>query len=262
MAGIKQSFCLQCFYKAGMDAPRLLGEAARIGYKAVEIWARQNEPIALDDLARMAGDAGLAISSMCGTASLTAGFNNPDIHSRLFDELSESIELAAKHHIPGLIVFSGNREGRDDEKSVDVCAEGLRRAMPLAEKKGVNVNMELLNSKRDHGDYQCDHTAWGIKVCKAVKSPRTKLLYDIYHMQIMEGDIIATIRENIKYIGHFHTAGNPGRGPLDETQELYYPAICRAIAESGYSGYVGQEFEGLESPIEELRKAFKACQVG
>ncbi len=262
MGRVKQSFCLRCYYREGASVPKLLKDAKAIGYAAVEIWDRLGEPVPFDSLAEMAAAAGLVIASMAGPhGTLRKGFNNPAEHGRLADEISASIELAAKHRIPGLIVFSGNREGRDDEKSIEVCAEGLRKVIKLAEAKGVNLNMELLNSKRDHPDYQCDHTEWGVRVCKAVGSPRMKLLYDIYHMQIMEGDVIATIRENIQYIGHFHTAGNPGRGPLDERQELYYPAICRAIADAGYGLYMGHEFEGEGEPAELLRAAYKVCDV-
>jgi hydroxypyruvate isomerase len=125
----------------------------------------------------------------------------------------------------------------------------------------VNLNMELLNSKVNHPDYQCDHTAWGVRVCQAVGSPRAKLLYDIYHMQIMEGDLIRTITDNIRYVGHFHTAGNPGRGPLDETQEIYYPAVMRAIADAGYDLYVGHEFGCKGDPLEALQAAYRVCDV-
>jgi hydroxypyruvate isomerase len=262
MPKLKQSFCLQCFHREGADVAQLLRGAGEIGYAAVEMWARQDEPVPLDEFVNMAREAGLAVASMCGHATLRRGFNNPDNHAALADEVAESIDLAARYGIPGLICFSGLREGRDDERSIDVCARGLKRVVKLAEEKGVNLNLELLNSKRDHPDYQCDHTAWGVRVCKAVDSPRMKLLYDIYHMQIMEGDIIATIRESAAYIGHFHTAGNPGRGPLDETQELNYSAICRAIVDSGYNLYVGQEFWGEGEPLELLRAAFRTCDVG
>jgi len=261
MSRIKQSFCLSCFYKEGVSVPQLLKDARKIGYAAVEIWGREDEPVGFEDLVDMAADAGLVIASMAGHGTLRSGLNNPDNHSRIADELAVSIDLAVKYKIPGLICFSGNREGRGDEEGIEACARGLARVIKLAESAGVNLNLELLNSKRDHPDYHCDHTAWGVKVCKAINSPRAKLLYDIYHMQIMEGDIITTVRENIQYIGHFHTAGNPGRGPLDDTQELYYPAICRAIADAGYQYYMGQEFEGPGDAAKLLADAHKVCSV-
>lgn len=262
MARIKQSFCLGCFYRDGMDVAKLLEDAKRIGYAAVEIWDRLDEPVSFEELVKMAADAGLVIASTNGQhGTLRKGFNDPANHSLLVDEVSASIEAASKNRIPNLTVFSGNREGRDDAKGIEACVTGLARVAKLAESTGVNLNMELLNSKRNHPDYQCDHTAWGVQVVTAVGSPRVQLLYDIYHMQIMEGDVIATIRENIAHIGHFHTPGNPGRGPLDESQELYYPAICRAIAEAGYQGYVGHEFEGEGDPVKLLKAAYGVCNV-
>ena len=164
---------------------------------------------------------------------------------------------------PGLITFSGNRyEGLSDEEGIDIIAEGLSRVTKAAEEKGINLCLELLNSKVNHPDYQCDSTAWGVEVCKRVNSPRAKLLYDIYHMQIMEGDIIRTLQDNIEYIGHFHTAGNPGRHDLDEEQEINYPPIMQAIAETGYALYVGHEFIPKSDPIEGLRAAAQLCDVG
>jgi hydroxypyruvate isomerase len=259
MAKLRQSFCLPMFFKEGMKLDALLKKAKAVGYAAVEIWHRDNAPFA--ELLELAAKHGLRIASMCGAKSLSDGLNNPANHNSIADELHASIEIAKQHNIPGVIAFSGNRHGRDDESSIAVCAEGLRKVARAAESAGVNVNMELLNSKRDHHDYQCDHTAWGVKVCEAVNSPRVKLLYDIYHMAIMEGDLIATITENIKHIGHFHTAGNPGRGPLDDTQEICYPAVCRAIASTGYDLFIGHEFKPEADPVSALRAAFKTCNL-
>jgi hydroxypyruvate isomerase len=148
-----------------------------------------------------------------------------------------------------------------DEEGAVNTAEGLKRVAGVAEQKGVTLILELLNSKVDHKDYQCDHTAWGVQVVRAVNSPRVKLLYDIYHMQIMEGDIIRTIRDNINYIGHFHTAGNPGRHDMDDTQELNYPPIMRAIAATNYDGYVGHEFIPKGDPMEAIRVTYQMCDV-
>ncbi|MBN1808119.1 MAG: sugar phosphate isomerase/epimerase [Planctomycetes bacterium] len=259
MSRIKQSFCLPLFLDRGLSVDETVCRASEVGYAAVEIWQRAEAPF--DELVDATREHGLRIASMCGHGTLTEGLNNPGNHGRIRDELYASIELAAGLDIPGVIVFSGNRNGRDDDESVDVCAEGIAPVMKFAEEKAVNLNMELLNSRRDHPGYQCDHTGWGVRFCKAVDSSRCKLLYDIYHMAIMEGDIIQTIRDNIAHIGHFHTAGNPGRGPLDENQELCYPAICRAIADAGYDLYVGHEFQFEGDPAAHLKAAFDTCNV-
>jgi hydroxypyruvate isomerase len=163
--------------------------------------------------------------------------------------------------IPNLICFSGRRAGLGDAEGAEITAEGLRRVAPAAEAAGVTLVLELLNSKIDHPDYQCDHTRWGAEVCRMVSSPRVKLLYDIYHMQVMEGDIIGTLRRHNDLIGHYHTAGVPGRHEIDGTQELNYPAILRAIAATGYSGYVGQEFLPQGDPGMALKAALDLCDV-
>jgi len=258
MARINQSFCLGLYHR-DISLGDLLAKAKEIGFAAVEIWGRHDAPF--DELIELAPGSGLRIASMIGHQSLADGLNNPANHDRIEDELAESIELAAKHDIPGLICFSGNRRDEPDDEAVDICADALRRSAPLAEKHRVNLNVELLNSRRNHPGYQCDHTEWGVRLCEAVGSPRVKLLYDIYHMQIMVGDLIETIRANIAHIGHFHTAGNPGRGPLGDDQEIYYPAVMRAVAESGYELYVGHEFRSEGDPVEALREAFGVCDV-
>ncbi|MGD2175315.1 MAG: TIM barrel protein [Candidatus Brocadiaceae bacterium] len=259
MGRINQSYCMPCFLKEGIELEELIRGSKEIGYAAFEIWHRGQAPFG--EMVELARKYDMRIASMSGQRSLTDGLNDPDNHGRIADEVHESIKIAAQHDIPGLIVFSGNRDGRDDEESIEVCAAGLRRVVEAAEKAGVNLNMELLNSKVNHPGYQCDHTHWGVRVCEAVGSPRVKLLYDIYHMAIMEGDLIRTIRDNIEHIGHFHTAGNPGRGPLDENQEIYYPAVCRAIADTGYVLYVGHEFGVQGDPLEALADAYETCDV-
>jgi len=197
---------------------------------------------------------------MIGHTSLPDGLNKRSTHDRIEEELKTSINIAARCDIPGLICFSGNRQPYQSEvEAIEAVADGLRRVAPYAEHKGVNLNLELLNSKVNHAGYQCDHTDWGVAVCERVNSPRVKLLYDIYHMQIMEGDVIRTIRENIRWIGHFHTAGNPGRNDMDDTQELNYTGICRAIAATGYDLYVGHEFRPKGDPIAALRQTFMTC---
>jgi hydroxypyruvate isomerase len=233
---------------------KLFATAAEIGYAAVEMWHRDET---FEDEVADARKHDLAFASMCGHQSIEKGLNDPVEHDRIEAELHESIDVAARVGIPGVICFSGNRrDDLSDEQGIENCVAGLRRIAPYAEEKGVNLNMELLNSKVSHPRYQCDHTAWGVAVCEQVDSPRVKLLYDIYHMQIMEGDIIRTIRDNIQWIGHFHTAGVPGRHDCDETQELYYPAIARAIAETGYDLFVGHEFRPVGDPMDALRKTF------
>ena len=254
---MKQSFCSPCFTSKTIDFDAVCAAAAKIGFSAVEWWRRDGT---FPELVATAKKHGLVVASMCGHASISSGLNDPAQHDRIEAELRESIALAAQHGIPNLICFSGERrDGQSDTEAIDVCAAGLKRVMPLAEEAGINLNMELLNSKVDHPGYQCDHTAWGVAVCKAVGSPRAKLLYDIYHMQIMEGDVIRTIREHIEHIGHFHTAGNPGRHDLDDQQELRYPAICRAIRETGYDGYLAHEFSPKGDRLAALKAAFDEC---
>lgn len=253
MGKIKQSFAWWCFARGGVDPNRLIEAAAEIGYASIEMLPQEHW-----DKVR---EKGMKIAIIGGHGTLTDGLNRRENHSRIEEEILKNLELAKKYEIPGLICFSGNRRGLSDEEGAEITAEGLRRVAKAAEEAGVNLCLELLNSKVDHPDYQCDHTAWGVKVCQKVGSPRVKLLYDIYHMQIMEGDLIRTIRNNIQYIGHFHTAGNPGRRDMDETQEIYYPAVMRAIAETGYNLYVGHEFIPKGDPIEALRKAYETCRV-
>ena len=232
-------------------------DAASIGYKAIELW---EIPPEIDEIIEMAQRNGLVVASMSGHASLPDGLNKRSNHDRIEAELRVSIDIAAEHGVPGLICFSGNRQPHMTEiEAIEAVADGLRRVAPYAEEKGVNLNLELLNSKVDHPGYQCDHTAWGVAVCERVNSPRVKLLYDIYHMQIMEGDIISTIRDNLKWIGHFHTAGVPGRFDLDDEQELNYRAICKAIAATDYDLYVGHEFKPKGDFSVAMRDAFEIC---
>jgi len=254
---IKQSLCYPMFKPADMSLDDLFKAGAEIGYAAVELWTRGPD---FEEVVETAHKYGLVVASMSGHDSLPDGLNKRSNHDRIEAELRESIDIAAKHGIPGLICFSGNRQPFQTEiEAIEAVADGFKRIAPYAEEKGVNLNMELLNSKVDHPGYQCDHTAWGVAVCERVDSPRVKLLYDIYHMQIMEGDIIRTIRDNVKWIGHFHTAGNPGRNDMDDTQEMNYAGICRAIARTGYPYYVGHEFKPKGDLIEALRLAFVLC---
>ncbi len=189
-------------------------------------------------------------------------FNRVEHHDTLVEIYEPLITASAEAGFDKVICFSGNRDGMDDEEGLKNCATGLKRLMKLCEDKGVTLCMELLNSKVNHKDYMCDHTAWGVELCKAIGSERFKLLYDIYHMQIMEGDVIHTIQDSHDYLAHYHTGGVPGRHEIDETQELYYPAIVRAIQETGYTGYVGQEFiPAREDKIASLRQGVEICTV-
>ncbi|TAL41791.1 MAG: hydroxypyruvate isomerase [Chitinophagaceae bacterium] len=206
-------------------------------------------------------------SSMCNGAeiSLTKGWNDKQYHSALIKNYTDHIELVAKAGYKNLICFSGNRNGMDDETGWKNCVEGLKQVIGLAEKKAVIIHMELLNSKVDHKDQMCDRTPWGVELVKRLGSPNFKLLYDIYHMQIDEGDVIRTIKDNHQYIGHYHTAGVPGRHEINESQELYYPAIMEAILKTGFNDYVAQEFISTGKDNEEkelaLKDAVRRCDV-
>jgi hydroxypyruvate isomerase len=252
MTKIRQTFAWWAFSQGVEDPISLLRAAREIGYEGVELLPRE-----LWDAAR---EAGLTIATE-GVGSLTEGLNRREHHDEIEAEALRKLELAEQYDIPNLIVFSGNRAGLSDEQGALNTAEGLRRLAPAAEARGVTLVLELLNSKVDHVDYQCDHTAWGVLVMNLVGSEHVKLLYDIYHMQIMEGDIIRTLRDNIDHIGHVHTAGNPGRHDLDEAQELNYPPIMRALREAGYTGMVGQEFSPKGDPLAALRTAYRLCDV-
>ena len=257
---IQQSICYPLFKPADLPLDALFATAAEIGYAAVELWGRGDD---FDEVMQLAQQHNLAVASMSGHGSLADGLNKRSNHERIEAELRRSIDIAAAHGVPGLICFSGNRQPHQSEiEAIEATADGLRRVAPYAEEKGINLNLELLNSKVDHPGYQCDHTAWGVAVCERVNSPSVKLLYDIYHMAIMEGDLIRTIRDNIRWIGHFHTAGNPGRHDLDDAQELNYRGICRAIAETGYDLFVGHEYKPKGDPVESLRTTFEICNQG
>jgi hydroxypyruvate isomerase len=255
---INQCVVLPIFYRpesGSLDA--FCREVAAIGYKAVEFFDPGDQ---LPAIAEAAARHGLALASMSGHASLTDGLNKVENHDRIVAELHNSIDLAVQYGIGGLICFSGNRNpGQSDLEGMIACAQGLRRIAPYAEEKGANLNMELLNSKVNHPGYLCDHSDWGAALCEMVNSPRFKLLFDIYHMQIMEGDVIRNIHKYMPYIGHFHTAGNPGRQDMDDTQEMNYRGICRAIDESGYDRYVGHEFTPKGDRLAALRAAYALC---
>jgi hydroxypyruvate isomerase len=195
--------------------------------------------------------------------SIPHAFNRLEHHDTLVALYEKLIAESAEAGFMNVICFSGNRDGMDDEQGLENCAVGIKRLLPTCEKHGVTLTMELLNSKVNHKDYMCDHTAWGVELAKRIGSERFKLLYDIYHMQIMEGDVIRTLKDNAAYIGHYHTAGNPGRNEFEaqDQQELNYAPIMRAIKSTGFKGFVGQEFLPKRDPLTSLREAVKLCNV-
>ena len=256
---IQQSVCLPILPQDVMPRERLLAEIAAIGFPAIEIWERGRD---FAELCQQAADNGLELISMIGHRSLRDGLNNAANHDRIEAELRTSIDTAVAHGQRTLICFSGNRiRGMSESEAIDNTVAGLRRAAPYAEDNGVILTLELLNSKVDHAGYQCDRSAWGLEVQRRVGSPNVKLLFDIYHMQIMEGDVLRTITENLEAIGHIHTAGNPGRHDLDDQQELNYRGICRVLSRAGYDGYVGHEFRPRGDLVSGLRQAFALCNV-
>lgn len=250
---INHSVCRWCYNDIPLED--LCVAAKQIGLKSIELVGPNEWSIlkkhGLD--CAMPQGAGLGIER---------GFNDPNNHDTLVKSYEEVIPLVAAAGFKQIICFSGNRRGMDDETGIENCVAGLKRLMPIAEKHKVIMCMELLNSKVNHKDYHNDHTAWGVEVCKRVGSENIKLLYDIYHMQIMEGDVIATIRAYHPYISHYHTGGVPGRNEIDESQELYYPAIMRAILETGYTGYVGQEFiPKRPDKLASLKQGVEICDI-
>lgn len=249
---IKQSFTYWSFANKGLSTEELLKAAAEIGYDAIEL-------IEEHDFA-LVKKYNLAISSHRAHSSLTQGLNHREYHQGIINEVEANLKLAERWKISNLICFSGNRNGISDEEGAEITAEGLRKVAPLAEATGITLVLELLNSKVDHPDYQCDHTAWGMKVIEMVDSPNLKLLYDIYHMQIMEGDLIRTIQNNYQHFGHYHTAGNPGRNEINDQQEIFYPPVLKAIRDTGYTGYIAHELIPTGDVKAALKEAFEVCQ--
>jgi hydroxypyruvate isomerase len=255
-AAFKHSVCRWCYPKLTVDA--LAGAARRLGMQSVELlepaeWAvARAHGLTCAMGYAPAGDPG---------RRLTHGWNRVEHHAWLVPGYLEGIRLAAAAGVPNVICFSGNRAGLSDAQGLENCARGLRQILPAAERAGVTICMELLNSRVDHPDYQADHTAWGGALVDRLGSARFRLLYDIYHMQIMEGDVIRTVRTHREHIGHFHTAGVPGRHEIDASQELNYPAIARAISELGFTGYVSQEFIPTRDPLASLAEAVRLCRV-
>jgi hydroxypyruvate isomerase len=249
---LRQSVSRWCYSKIPM--PEFCRAVAAIGLTAIDL-------LEVPDW-QVARDHGLICSmGYGGGGSIRDGLNNPSNHDRIVDSLIAAIPKAAALGVPNLITFFGNRQGRGDREAIDNCVAGLNRLKVAAEQSGVTICVELLNSKVDHADYHGDRTAFGVEIVSAVNSPRVKLLYDIYHMQIMEGDVIRTIRQYHQHIAHYHTGGVPGRHELDDTQELQWPSICRAIAETGFKGFVAHEFVPTRDPLTSLREAVALCDV-
>ena len=255
---IRHSVCKWCFGKIPLEA--FAKAVKEFGIESVELLDPKDWPTVQK--------LGLTCALATGTTTIPVGFNRIENHAKYVASMTERIHAVADAGLPSVIVFSGNRTDQagvtvSDEQGIENCAIGLKQIMGVAEKRGVTVIMELLNSKVNHKDYMCDRTPWGVELVKRVGSERFKLLYDIYHMQIMEGDVIRTIQENHQYIGHYHTAGNPGRAEFEpgDQQELYYPPIMRAIAATGFKGFVAQEFIPKRDPLTSLRAAVKLCTV-
>ena len=247
---INQSVCKWCYRKIPLD--ELCAAAAKIGLKSVEL-------LSGPDLATVKKYN--LVCAMVESHGITRGINNKEYHADCIAKIRTGIDAAAEHGFPNVITFSGNRAGMPDDVGLENAVIGLKQIVGYAEEKKVTICIEYLNSKVNHKDYMFDNMAWGVELCKKVGSERLKILYDIYHAQIMEGDIIRTIRDNKDYIGHYHTGGNPGRNEIDETQELYYPAIMRAIVETGFKDYVGQEFVPKRDPLTSLAQAAQICDV-
>jgi hydroxypyruvate isomerase len=247
---LKQSICQWCYGNIPLE--KLAAEAVKIGYKSIELLTPEQylqiKPFGLT-------------CAMIRCVSIADGLNRKENHDRIEKELTHHIKFAADEKLPNVICMSGNRRGMADEEGLENCVIGLKRVIGLAEQKKVTICMEGLNSKVDHKDYMYDYTKWGVTLAKKLGSPRFKLLYDIYHMQIMEGDVIRTIRDYKEYIAHFHTGGVPGRHEIDETQELRYEAIVKAILDTGFKGYLAQEFIPVRDPLESLAQGFRICDV-
>jgi hydroxypyruvate isomerase len=249
---LKQSVCRWCY--GGLSLDELCQKSAAMGILSIDLlsegdWATPKK-------------YGLTCAMANGPGGIPDGWNTISNHDKLTQEAERLLPLVKAAGLPNMIVFSGNRRGISDSEGLKNCALGLKRIVPLAEQLGVTLCMELLNSKRDHHDYQCDHTARGVNLAQEIGSERFKLLYDIYHMQIMEGDVIATIQENIQHIGHFHTGGVPGRNEIDETQELNYHRIAKAIADANYEGFVAHEFIPKRDPMTSLKQAVGIFTIG
>jgi hydroxypyruvate isomerase len=250
---INHSVCQWCYGSIPLED--LAKSAKEIGLKSIEL-------LGPDQWAIVQKHGLTCAMAYVTDLGLNKGFNDPSLHEKFLKDFSANIPKASDAGLKSVICFSGNANGLSSEQGLENCARGLEPVLKVAMKYNITLNMELLNSKVDHKDYQCDHTEWGVKLCEKLGSPNFKLLYDIYHMQIMEGDVIATIRKHQKYIGHYHTGGVPGRNEIDETQELYYPAIMKAIVDTGFKGFVAQEFiPKRPDKLASLKQGVGICDV-
>ncbi len=250
---IRHSVCKWCYGNIPLE--EFCVAAKDIGLESIELLETKDFPTLKKH--------GLVCAMVSGVpGGISNGLNRTENHDRIVKFFEETTPTVAEYGYPNIIVFSGDRKGMSDKEGLANCAAGLKRIVPIAEKHKVTVCMELLNSKRNHKDYMCDHTAWGVELCKQVGSDRFKLLYDIYHMQIMEGDVIDTIKESQQYIGHYHTGGVPGRAEIDETQEIFYPPVMKAIVATGFKGFVAQEFiPKRKDALASLRQGVQICDV-
>jgi hydroxypyruvate isomerase len=249
---IRQAACRWCYKDISLDD--LCKAAAQMGLMGIDLLQPEEYEIPRR--------YGLVCSmAYAGGGDIPSALNRPEYHAAIEAAFRQNIPLAAKAGAPNVITFSGNRKGMPDDEGARNTVLGLNRLKKIAEDNGVNICLELLNSKVDHHDYMCDHTDWGVRVVEEVNSPNVKLLYDIYHMQIMEGDLIATIRKNIRWLGHFHTGGVPGRHELDNTQEVQWDGVMRAIADTDFKDYVAHEFVPTRDPLTSLRAAADLCDV-
>lgn len=250
---VNHSACRWCYQDIPLD--EFAKEGKKIGLKAIDLL----RPEEWDVVRKHGVECSLATDTF---ANIIKGFNDANNHAELQSKYTGLINKASDAGIKRVIVFSGNRNGISDQQGIDMCAVGLEPLVKLAEKKNVTLVMELLNSKVDHHDYQCDHTPWGVSLADKIGSDHFKLLYDIYHMQIMEGDIIATIKKYHSYIDHYHTGGVPGRHEINDSQELNYPAIIQAIVSTGFDGYIAQEFiPTYPDKLNALKEAITICSV-
>jgi hydroxypyruvate isomerase len=250
---LKQGATLGCFGKLRSDLEEVCRLASKVGLKGLDLVGPKEYPAMKK--------YGLIPTMIYGTRSIPNGINRTEYHDQCEKEVRDGIAQAVEQGGPNVILLAGNRRGMPDEQAIENSLAFLNKVKAEAEDKRITLCLELLNSKVNHKDYQADHTSYGVEVCKRANSPRVKLLYDIYHMQIMEGDIIRTIRDNIQWIGHFHTAGNPGRNELGPNQELNYHAIAQAIVDTGYTGYLSHEYSPLGDPVQGLEQAVRTCDV-
>ena len=250
---LKQSACRWCYRE--IPLPALAKAAAEMGLKALDLVDESDWPILAEH--------GLVCSMGWKTSpgGIPDGLNDPRNHDAIVKGLIDAMPRAQKAGVPNLIAFFGNRKGMSDADAIKNCVAGLQRVKKAAEDSGITVCVELLNSKVDHKDYQGDRTAFGVEVVRQLESPRVRLLYDIYHMQIMEGDVIRTIRDNHQWIAHYHTGGVPGRHELDDSQELNWRTVASTIADTGFKGYVAHEFVPTRDPLTSLREAIALCDV-